>query len=151
MFSDAHDATFTTWSTFDEFGLRFPEDENRPDDEQISQVEARDWKNVLSLRVGAELHPPVRGLALRAGFVYDRNPSPSNTMAPSLPDSDRIDGAIGAGYTFPCGFSTDLAYMYVRFLARGSDGAAFPGTYRSSAHLAGLSVGYHWDPADRGN
>ena len=141
------DVVFTTWSTFREFGFTFPEDEGKPEDEQLSSYEPRDWKNVFGLRLGGELRPPcMQGVAFRLGLVYDRNPSPSHTMSPSLPDSDRIDVSAGAGYTFRFGLSIDLAYMLVWFFERTSGGESFPGTYRSHAHLVGLSLGYRFDP-----
>jgi len=141
------DIVYTTWSTFDVFGFSFPEDEGKPEDDQLTQYEPRDWKNVFGLRLGGELRPPcMRGLALRLGLVYDRNPSPSDTMSPSLPDSDRIDVSAGVGYAFRFGLSIDVAYMLVYFFERTSGGEAFPGTYRSHAHLIGLSLGYRFDP-----
>lgn len=143
------DVLVTTWSTFEEFGFRFPEDEGKPEDEQLTQFERRDWEDTFSVRFGAEVRPPVEGLALRAGFVYDRTPSPSNTMSPSLPDCDRIDVSAGAGYRFDFGLSVDLAYMYVHFLGRSSTGEAFPGSYEASAHIAGLSLGYRLEPGER--
>jgi long-chain fatty acid transport protein len=142
------DITFTTWSTFRRFAIGFPRDEERPEDEHLSQSDPRDWSDVFSVRLGLEL-TPVEGLALRAGFVFDRNPSPRRTMSPSLPDADRVDVSVGAGYAFPCGLSVDLGYMYVHFMERSSTGEAFPGIYRSHAHLLGLGVGYRWSPPPR--
>ena len=136
------DALVTTWSTFKKFGLRFPEDEGKPEDERLTQFDPRSWKDSFSLRLGVELHPPVEGLDLRLGFVFDRSPSPANTLSPSLPDSDRVDVSAGAGYEFEFGLFVDLAYMYVHFLGRESTGEAFPGAYESSAHLIGLSLGF---------
>lgn len=147
MLSLGLDVLYTTWSSFEEFGFTFPEDEGKPEDEQLTQYEPRNWKNVFGLRLGAELNPPcVPELAVRLGLVYDRNPSPSNTMSPSLPDSDRIDVSAGAGYRFGFGLSIDVAYMLVWFFERTSGGEAFAGTYRSHAHLVGLSLGYRFVP-----
>ena len=137
------DLLVTTWSTFSKFGLTFPEDEEKPEDEKLSQVEARNWRNVYSVRAGAELRlPTAEWLGLRLGLAYDRTPSPSSTLSPTLPDSDRILVSAGAGFSLPRGFSVDLAYMFVWFFERSSTGEAFPGTYSASAHLIGVSLGY---------
>jgi long-chain fatty acid transport protein len=125
--------------------MRFPGDAERPEDEQLTQFERRDWSDAWSVRFGLEVRPPVApGLALRAGVVYDTSPSPSDTVSPSLPDADRIDASGGVGYVFPWGLVVDVGYMYVRFLERTTTGDAFPGTYRASAHLLGMSVGYRY-------
>jgi long-chain fatty acid transport protein len=112
----------------------------------LTQFERCDWADTFSVRLGAEVRPPVTGLAVRAGLVYDRTPSPTDTMSPSLPDCDRIDASAGIGYRFAFGLGIDVAYMYVHFLERSSTGDAFPGRYRSAAHLVGLSLGYRWNP-----
>jgi long-chain fatty acid transport protein len=145
MLTLSADATLTLWSSFRQFGMRFPGDAERPEDEQLTQFERRDWSDAWSVRFGLEVRPPVApGLALRAGVVYDTSPSPSDTVSPSLPDADRIDASGGVGYVFPWGLVVDVGYMYVRFLERTTTGDAFPGTYRASAHLLGMSVGYRY-------
>jgi long-chain fatty acid transport protein len=145
MLTVSLDITFTTWSTFKNFAITFPADELRPEDERLSSSEPRQWSDVFSVRLGLEL-PPIGGLALRAGFVFDRNPSPRRTMSPSLPDSDRIDVSAGIGYAFPFGFSFDAGYMYVHFMERSSIEEAFAGIYQSHAHILGISLGYRYVP-----
>jgi long-chain fatty acid transport protein len=137
------DVVATMWSSFEEFGLSFPEDVDKPPEEQLSRSEPRYWHDVWSLRFGVRFEPDfAKWLILRLGLAYDRNPSPSNTISPSLPDSDRIDGALGFGFLLRYGFRIDVSYMYVHFLERSSTPDAFPGTYQSSAHIASLSIGY---------
>ena len=138
------DVDITTWSSFDRFGFTFPEDADRPEDERLTQFEPRNWSDTFAIRFGVQVRPPDRDFALRLGLVYDRSPSPTNTMSPSLPDADRVDVAVGAGYEFGGGFRFDVAYMYVHMFERSTTGDAFPGTYRSSAHLVGFSLGYSY-------
>jgi long-chain fatty acid transport protein len=139
------DLTVTAWSSFEEFGLTFPGDEGKPEDEKLSQSEARNWRNVYTVRLGAEVAPPpVPWLMLRLGLAYDKTPSPSNTLSPTLPDADRILVSAGAGFSLPKGFRVDVAYMFVYFFERSSTGDAFPATYNASAHLVGLSLGYRF-------
>lgn len=142
------DLTFTTWSTFKSFSITFPQDMDRPEDEKISSSEPRDWADVFSVRLGLEV-TPLKDLKLRAGFVFDRTPSLRRTMSPSLPDADRLDVSLGAGYTFPFGLGFDVAYMYVHIMERSSTQEAFPGIYRGHAHLVGFSLSYRWVMPDK--
>ena len=52
------------------------------------------------------------GLHLRGGLIYDRGAIPSANLGPGLPDADRIDVALGAGYGRGP-FRGDLGYLLV--------------------------------------
>jgi hypothetical protein len=62
-----------------------------------------------------------------------------------LPDSDRIDVAVGAGYGRGH-FRGDLGYLLVAFLpADATGGAEGPaGTYKTIAHLVGATLAATW-------
>ncbi len=143
MLSISLDLTVTGWSSFEEFGIEFPEDIDRDEDEKLTSIEPRNWRNVIAVRLGAEVTPK-KWLAVRAGLAYDQSPSPDSTLSPTLPDSSRILVAAGAGFNLPRGFVIDVAYMYVHMLERTASGESFPGTYNASAHLIGVSFGYRW-------
>jgi long-chain fatty acid transport protein len=113
----------------------------------------RQWKDVAALRIGAE-YRVTDPLALRAGFVYDPTPVPAGTMDAFLPDADRLNYMVGAGYKVGP-WTIDGAFMYVDKKDRtvnnlaGTGGATFPsygsgfdGTWTGNAWLAGLDVGY---------
>ena len=51
-------------------------------------------------------------LSLRAGVVYDPTPVPASTMGPELPDSDRMNYMVGAGYKIGS-WTIDVAGMYI--------------------------------------
>lgn len=127
------DPNYILWSTYDQVKLDF---ESAPD-----RVLARNFKNGFTFRLGADWSTPAEGLNLRAGFIFDQNPSPEDTLAPSLPDSHRLDFAAGVGYRRGW-FKADIGYLLVYFLpseARG--GVEGPeGTYRNLSHLLGLTV-----------
>lgn len=127
------DPNYTTWSAYDEVVLDF---ESAPD-----RVLARDFKNSFTFRLGADWSTAVAGLNLRAGFIFDQNPSPEHTLAPSLPDAHRLDFALGVGYQRGW-FKADLGYLFVYFLPTDStSGVEGPeGTYRTVSHLLGLTV-----------
>jgi long-chain fatty acid transport protein len=127
------DPNLVLWSTYDELVLDF---ERAPD-----QTLRRDYKNVVTLRFGADWQTPVTGYSLRGGVIFDQNPAPTETLSPSLPDANRVDFSIGFGYSRGA-MKADVGYMLVYFVpsdARG--GTEGPeGTYRSLAHLFGLSL-----------
>jgi long-chain fatty acid transport protein len=106
-----------------------------------------DSHDIVNVRLGAEWTPPLDGLKLRAGFVFDPTPAPATGLSPSLPDSDTLNFCLGVGYHTQY-IGADLGYMLVVFLpakARNPSGFATPpqseeGTYHTLAHLIGLSV-----------
>ncbi len=68
-----------------------------------------------------------------------------------MPDSDRIAISFGAGYTKD-NITISIMYQYVKFIERtitNSYGTKpstvqpiLDGTYKSSAHLPGITIGY---------
>jgi long-chain fatty acid transport protein len=108
----------------------------------------KNWKDVCALRLGAEYRVTVP-LALRAGFVYDPTPAPASTMGPELPDANRLNYTVGAGYKIGP-WTIDGAFQYVdkkdRTVNNQSVAAltGFNGTWTGSAWLMGLDVGYHF-------
>ena len=113
----------------------------------------KEWKNVVALRVGAE-YRVTDPLALRAGFVYDPSPVPANTLSPELPDADRLNYMVGAGYKIGP-WTIDVAGMYIdkkdrtvnnqtATSATGTPGTGFNGTWSGNAWLAGLDVAYNF-------
>jgi long-chain fatty acid transport protein len=107
---------------------------------------AKNWKDVCALRLGAEFRV-TDPLALRAGFVYDPSPVPASTMGPELPDADRLNYMIGAGYKIGP-WTIDGAFQYIdkkdRTVSNQSVAAltGFNGTWTGNAWLVGMDVGY---------
>lgn len=130
------DVNYTFWSTYDELVIDF----ERPQDADRRML--RDNHNAFTFRVGADWRTPAEGLSLRAGFIFDQSPAPKETLAPSLPDAHRLDFGLGLGYRKDW-FKADLGYLLVWFLPSDSVGGTEGpvGTYRSFAHLLGLTVG----------
>ena len=133
------DANLVLWSTYDRVDINF---ESAPD-----RAIVPNGRNAFTLRAGADWTFPARwpGLHLRGGLIYDRGAIPSTNLGPGLPDSDRIDVALGAGYGRGH-FRADLGYLLVVFLpADATGGTEGPvGTYHTVAHLLGLTVGVNW-------
>jgi long-chain fatty acid transport protein len=133
------DANVVLWSTYDSIAINF---QTAPD---IAIVP--NGRNTVTLRGGADWTFPARwpGLHLRGGLIYDRSAIPSTNLGPGLPDSDRIDVALGAGYGRGH-LRGDLGYLLVVFLpADSTTGQEGPvGTYNTIAHLLGVTLTASW-------
>ncbi len=110
----------------------------------------KNWKDVCAVRFGVE-YRVTDPLSLRAGVVYDPSPVPANTMGPELPDSNKVDYMIGAGYKIGA-WTIDVAGMYVDKKDRtvnnqaitAAGGTGFNGTWSGDSWLAGLDVAYNF-------
>jgi long-chain fatty acid transport protein len=102
------------------------------------------WKDSYIARTGAEYRATDK-LALRAGIAYDKTPQPASTMDSTLPDANRLFMTCGFGYTFGK-FTLDFAYHHEHFMKRTSARPDLPallqGTFKTQAHLFGISLGY---------
>jgi long-chain fatty acid transport protein len=135
------DANLVLWSTYDRVVIDF-QNPTTPD-----HVIAPNGRNAVTLRAGGDWAVPGRwsGTHLRGGLIYDRSAIPSGSLGPGLPDSDRIDVALGAGYGRGH-FRGDLGYLLVIFLPADSTGGTEGpiGTYNTIAHLIGLTLTASW-------
>jgi long-chain fatty acid transport protein len=135
------DANLTLWSAYDRVDITF----QNPTTPGLAIVP--NGRNAVTLRGGADWTFPARwpGLHLRGGLIYDRSAIPSSNLGPGLPDSDRIDVALGAGYGRGH-FRGDLGYLLVIFLPADSTGGTEGpvGTYKTLAHLLGLTLTASW-------
>ncbi len=140
------DLQWTGWSTFDSLDVNFT-DPAAPD-----ATNAKNWQDVLALRLGGEYRLS-DALALRAGYVYDPSPVPGDTVDTLLPDADRQDFSTGLGLKFD-NVTLDFAYMLVLFddrqvnsiLNTGTPGVQYRlrGEYETIAHLVGVSTSYRF-------
>jgi long-chain fatty acid transport protein len=88
---------------------------------------------------------------LRAGYLYDKNPSQDEYLTPRLPDSDRHGITVGFAYKFNDLVAVEVGYMYLQFVEREVNTSSidflpgFPtptpmnGVYSSSANLLALN------------
>jgi long-chain fatty acid transport protein len=135
----------TLWSTFDRLAIDFEQPSMR-----VAAVE-RGQHNPWSARAGVEWNAPF-ALVVRAGGSFDQSSATGQTLSPAGPDSQRIAAAAGVGYRLG-GWGVDTGYMLAIFRpatatpppvrADGYDASQSPaGTYRSRAHIAGLTVSW---------
>jgi long-chain fatty acid transport protein len=143
------DLDVTIWSTVDSIDIEFPEDASG----QLSESVREDWVTTVTPRLGVEW-TALRGdhtLKVRFGGGYDMVPAPNHTLSPLLPDSQRIYGSAGLGWTWErVGLGLDLGFMYSQFLDRtvGEDDCKgghcnpFPAHYQNHAYLLGIDLNY---------
>ena len=140
------DADWTFWSSFRSLPITIQD----PVPTLFSTDTPKQWEDVCAVRFGAE-YRVIDPLALRAGVAYDPSPVPSSTMGPELPDSDRMQYMVGAGYKVGR-WTIDVAGMYIDKKDRtvnnqaitAAGGTGFNGTWTGDAWLAGLDVAYNF-------
>ena len=132
------DADWTLWHSYSSLPIDIKDNKALLPDTNAP----KNWKDVVALRLGAE-YRVTDPLALRAGFVYDQSPVPADTMGPDLPDSDRLNYMVGAGYKIGK-VTIDGAFMYIDKKDRTVTNPQFSGTWKGDAWLAGLDVSYNF-------
>lgn len=141
-FETEFDVQWTNWKDYDELPFTF----SQPTQVLRNTIYPKMWDDGWAFRWGNEFHY-TESSDLRFGFYYDMNPVPDATLDSMLPDSDRISFQAGYGWHNDH-WTFDLAYMYMYFLEREIHNdpslGIIPssGTYSSSGHLFGLSLGY---------
>jgi long-chain fatty acid transport protein len=137
----ALEANWMQWSSLQEISFDFPPEGPSPNPAMERDARSvKDWHSRVNVRLGGE-YGLTDALAVRAGFVYDPTPSPEETLAPDLPDANRLKFSLGAGYAFSS-FRADLGYQFVLLQEQRSTFPALAGTYSGSAHVLGLTLGY---------
>jgi long-chain fatty acid transport protein len=133
------DANVVLWSTYDRVTLNF---QTAPDHTIVPN-----GRDGATLRAGSDWTFPVRcpGLHVRGGLIFDFGAIPSQNLGPGLPDGNRIDVGLGAGYSL-WHFRADLGYLLVVFLpSKSTTGQEGPiGTYNTIAHLLGFTLTATW-------
>ena len=135
---------WTDWSVFNTLDIAVPGErrDRHADDRRRRRATRTRSPSASAPSTGC----PISGSALRAGFIYDPTPVPSQYLTPQLPDIDRDDVTIGA--TKELGnidVSVGLLWVIPRTRATATGDATMPpeykGTYDVSAFVASLTVG----------
>jgi long-chain fatty acid transport protein len=129
------DAVWTRWSVLRQVPIELEEP-------ALSAVTPKEWRDVWSLRVGGE-YGVTEAWAVRAGFAFEPTPSPEETQAPDLPDTDRVKLSVGGGYQVGS-LRVDAAYLFEVLKEQRSTFPLLPGAYGGSAHVFGVTLGYGW-------
>ena len=138
------DMVWTDWSAFRQLNIIVPAN-GGPGTQIIQTTEG--YQNTFSVRVGGEYWLPDLGLGLRAGYIYDPTPVPTQYLTTQLPDVDRHDITLGATKAFLGNYDVSAAFLFVvprtRATATGPeiDPPLYKGTFDVSAWVASLTVG----------
>lgn len=97
-----------------------------------------------SYHIAAGIERTMGGLALRAGYLFDRSPVVEKSVGPLFPDANRHSATVGmsmrAGnkeFTF---FYEAMQFVNRHTNVAGNDKLGTNGEYRNFAHLAGTSL-----------
>jgi long-chain fatty acid transport protein len=101
------DAQWTEWSTFEDLTAVFED----PVGGERGLSEEFNWDNTWAYRFGVQ-YAVVDWLDLRAGFVYDEQAVPDDTLSPLLPSGDRQLYTFGASGHYKS-LTVDFAYNYL--------------------------------------
>jgi long-chain fatty acid transport protein len=146
------DLDYTWWSTYDRLVIKSNTILFLSSGTTDTSIDEKDWKNTWAIRIGGQ-YKLSEQWKLRAGYVYDQSPVPSDRFDTRVPDADRQGITIGTGYTSG-NITIDASYMYLHFKNRtisnsiaGQPSGSAPiasldGTYKSVGHLAGITVAY---------
>lgn len=103
------DVAWSGWSALERTTIEF--DETSPGAPTL--VRQRDWKDVVSIRLGAEKAFGADGLgwSAGAGLAWEPSPVPDSTVEPGFPRADAWAIALGGSYDME-GLSFDFGYSY---------------------------------------
>jgi long-chain fatty acid transport protein len=128
----ALDAWWVDWSTADALAVKFQ-------NPMLDAAQPLNWGSRWNGHLGAE-YTGGDALKLRLGLKYDPSPVPASTLAPSIPDADRMALALGAGYAWGR-FTVDVAWQLTLLTVRRSELPVLPGEYSGFANVFGLTLG----------
>jgi long-chain fatty acid transport protein len=147
MLTIGADVVYTGWQSISDLNILFegPSSCSTPCPTTSNQL--RKWTHTFNYHLGAEwaLNDAFR---FRLGGMYDPTPIPASTLSPDLPDSNRVNLAVGAGYRVG-GFTFDVGYQLVILTQTTSTLAAFPAQYHGTASLLGITVGFQLSPEEK--
>ena len=133
----AVDVVWTQHSLFDSINLHYPDDATHT----LDSHQPKNWHDTVNFHVGAE-GSLSDNLMIRGGVLIDPSPSRSNTLTPDVPDSSRVNLAVGATYKTDFGVHFDLGYQIVILTGKTSTVPQLPGDYGGFANIIGFTIGY---------
>lgn len=100
------DLQWMDWSDFDRVRLDF-ENPATPD-----EVRVEDFEDTRTLRLGAE-YDGGDGISVRGGYAFNEAAAPDDVVTPLLPEANRNQLSVGAGWRGPNGIEVNAAYLHI--------------------------------------
>ncbi len=129
------DLNYFAWQQLQAIDIKF-------DDPALNTYEPKQWHHSWNYRIGGE-YTFNEHLQLRAGVLYDKTPSPTYTLLPDIPDTDRVNIGIGGTYRWGA-FRIELAYQFITFLGQKSTwpDPKYQYDYSATAHVVAFTFGF---------
>lgn len=132
------------WNAYKHLNLSLYEKQAYRNEEKVYLSNStKNYANTLNYSIGAE-YLPLENLALRAGYKFDKSPSPANYFNPETPTVDYHAFTAGLGFTIQQ-FTIDAMGEYVYGEQRRFDNVQynFSGDILSRGFVFGLGLSYH--------
>ncbi|AWI08275.1 OmpP1/FadL family transporter [Ereboglobus luteus] len=132
----------TNWGSYDELKIQaFPGEPGKVGEVTTSE---KHWKDVWRYSLGAE-YQLNNALALRAGFVIDKDPVNTKYADYMVPSNDRQIFSTGLGWRISKAVTLDFAYGYIKikestFNARPREGVLETKVHTGHAHIFSASI-----------
>jgi len=151
-FTFEFDTTWTGWSTYDQLQVKLdsPIPVNGVSTTVITTPEK--WHDAWAFRFGVN-YEIIKGLKLRAGYIYDLTPVPDDTFDPQVPDANRHIFTVGGDLEYKR-VTLGIAYNYILQESRNKDNAITfngvpaplqaDGRYNSDTQSLALSLAFHF-------
>ena len=111
----------------------------------VSDTIPQNWNDTWVLALGVE-YDAAENLTLRGGYTYLESPVPEETLAPTLPDTDRHLLTVGLGSRYGQ-HDVDLAYAYSFYDdldVTNNLNPLYNGSYDINTHLITLTYAYRF-------
>lgn len=123
------DTVWMDWSKFNELRIHLPGD--------AQTVSPQNYHDTWTWRLGAEYALPKYTAAVRAGFIYDPTPIPSETQTALLPDVNRKNLTVGGTKQFGS-YSVHLAFLWVTPSSRETSPTLYMPIYKATYDVQAL-------------
>ncbi len=140
----------TGWSSYDKLDIYAPSLAPVMQAQTGSEVisKPKKWRDVWRYSLGAEYRTSDK-IALRAGFVVDKDPVNRDYADYMVPSNDRLIASIGLGWNISSLVTVDFAYGYLtiksaHLAAKPSEGVYDTDIHTGHAHIASVSASFRF-------
>ncbi|AOY57084.1 membrane protein, predicted to be involved in aromatic hydrocarbon degradation [Desulfococcus multivorans] len=130
----------TFWSEYETLDFNYDTPLMNPVLAAFDQPIPKDWDDTDAFRIGLT-YQMTNVVALMAGFAYDENPAPDDTLGFELPDSDAWLYSLGARFTLNPNMEIGVGFLYDYKEGRTVTNEDIDGTFDDAAAFL-LTTGF---------